>query len=327
MQKLKSNRKQPAKEEEMLPESVRQSTKKFLANVVVNFTGVLIGILGFVGIGWVAAGLATVSLGVVLGTQYYLTYRPPVQKRDQQLSTFFDDYLGKAGEEIESVAGDDIEVRCNVMRPTAGGVVGDDRLEISFTADRDEYRPDELELEFKPGQGCAGAVYRQGKQQIAVRERRGEWPDGFETTPRQDNANRPPPGDNRHPGVPTERRPCGGEPGSSLRDRLRVRGDRRARHPRGASDERDRDQEHTSLQPGDRVQRESWDTLMTKGERCRGMSRNDAKEREASDQSGFAIYTADRTDEERRETYGTDLKDPVNGRIKSVAGRLRSLFR
>ncbi|MEZ3144359.1 hypothetical protein [Halobaculum sp. MBLA0143] len=57
------------------------------------------------------------------------------------------------------------------------------------------------------------------------------------------------------------------------------------------------------------------------------MSRNDAKEREASDQSGFAIYTADRTDEERRETYGTDLKDPVNGRIKSVAGRLRSLFR
>lgn len=172
----------------MLPESVRQSTKKFLANVVVNFTGVLIGILGFVGIGWVAAGLATVSLGVVLGTQYYLTYRPPVQKRDQQLSTFFDDYLGKAGEEIESVAGDDIEVRCNVMRPTAGGVVGDDRLEISFTADRDEYRPDELELEFKPGQGCAGAVYRQGKQQIAVRERRGEWPDGFETTPRQDNA-------------------------------------------------------------------------------------------------------------------------------------------
>lgn len=74
------------------------------------------------------------------------------------------------------------------MRPASDSLLGDDHLTISFVTDPDEYRSDELQLQFSPGQGCVGTVYRRGRQHLAVREKQGEWPDGFETTPRQDNA-------------------------------------------------------------------------------------------------------------------------------------------
>lgn len=41
----------------------------------------------------------------------------------------------------------------------------------------------------------------------------------------------------------------------------------------------------------------------------------------------FVLYTAERTDEERKEAYGTELGSPVNERQPGVVGTLRALFR
>lgn len=41
---------------------------------------------------------------------------------------------------------------------------------------------------------------------------------------------------------------------------------------------------------------------------------------------GFVLYAVERTDEERREAYGTKLESPVNER-PGLIGTLRALFR
>lgn len=170
-----------------------QPTKQFLSNTALSYVGVFASIVISVFRVDVitvnrGAGLALVLLLVIGLAQYYNTYRPLLQYRDKQLSTFLEDYLSTVESEIEACAADEVSVRCNVMRPIPDGPLSDDRLTVSFVSEEDDYRPDELRLLFSPGQGCVGTVYRQGKQHLAVREERGEWPDGFETTPRQDNA-------------------------------------------------------------------------------------------------------------------------------------------
>lgn len=179
---------------DIMPEfDISQPSKQFLSNTVLSYVGILVSIvisvlqIDVITVGR-GVGLAVVLLLVVSLMQYYNTYRPRLQYRDKQLSTFLEDYLSTVESEVESCAADDVSVRCNVMRPKSKHLVGDDRLTVSFVTDTDEYRSDELQLRFSPGQGCAGTVYRQGKQHLAVREKRGEWSDGFETTPRQDNA-------------------------------------------------------------------------------------------------------------------------------------------
>jgi hypothetical protein len=173
--------------------NISQATKQFLSNTALSYIGVLVSVIISifqVEIIDVIHGtvLAIVLLLVIGVTQYYNTYRPLLQYRDKQLSTFLENYLSTVESEIEACAADSVSIRCNVMRPTSDSLLDDDYLTISFVTDADQYRSDELQLQFSSGQGCVGTVYSQGKQHLAVREERGEWPDGFETTARQDNA-------------------------------------------------------------------------------------------------------------------------------------------
>lgn len=132
-------------------------------------------------------GASLVGLVVVGTAEYKLTYEPLLQYRDRQLNTFLDDYLATVESDIESVAGDGVEVRANVMRPQSDGFLDDPELVVSFTSEEDDYRDGELDLQFECGQGCAGVVYESGEQMFAVRhEATGEWPDAFRTTGKQD---------------------------------------------------------------------------------------------------------------------------------------------
>lgn len=134
-----------------------------------------------------AGGIGVISIIVVSGVEYVLTYSPAVSYRDRQLSTFFSRYLELVEDDIEYAADGDVEVRANIMRLSSDGLIDDQKYRIAFYANEQEYDGEEFQLEFDIGQGCVGRVHQSGDQEFAISPRHEHgWEDGWGTSDRQD---------------------------------------------------------------------------------------------------------------------------------------------
>lgn len=165
--------------------------KRYVASVLRSWVGVLVAVLLAYVTSKVSAslavGLAVVSLLLVAVGEFFLTYQPLLKYKEKQLTTFFTNHLRMIENDIESIAAGDVTVRANIMRPTSDGWFGDPSLKIAYTHTEDEYTPEELKLEFEPGQGCVGNVYAEKEQKVSVSPDYVEaWDSGWNTTDRHD---------------------------------------------------------------------------------------------------------------------------------------------
>lgn len=83
-------------------------TRRFLASVVTTYISVVVAIIlayrnDVISLP-VALGIGVGGLLVAAGAERFLTYGPLLTYRDQQLSSFFNDYLGMIEDDIENRA-------------------------------------------------------------------------------------------------------------------------------------------------------------------------------------------------------------------------------
>lgn len=172
-------------------ERIDVQTRRFIASVVTTYIGVIVAIIlayrnDAISLR-MAFGIGVVGLLVAAGAERFLTYGPLLTYRDQQLSSFFNDYLGMIEEDIEDRAPSDVEVRTNIMRPSGGGLFSQPTYSIAYFHDESDYDPHEFDLEFAIGEGCVGNVHANRAQQIAISNEYVEnWDDSWNTTRIQD---------------------------------------------------------------------------------------------------------------------------------------------
>lgn len=166
---------------------VGQQTRRFLASIIATYISVLIAIYFAVSSGTVSgrSGLLLALIGLLAagGAERILTYGPLIQYRENQLSTFFGDYLRLVENDIEDLAANDVEVRANIMRPSKDRFFDDPTYEISFWHDRNDYACGEFGLEFEIGEGCVGKTHDREEQTFAISpDHVRSWGDAWETT-------------------------------------------------------------------------------------------------------------------------------------------------
>lgn len=121
--------------------------------------------------------------------KYSIIYSPTVRLREQQLSTFLREYLSLVEDDIEAHADGEVSVRANVMQPTpeSSGIYSEPKYAIAYYSEKDQYDPEEFDLEFDLSQGCVGHVYESKDQEFALSgDLVSGWEDGWSTTKRQD---------------------------------------------------------------------------------------------------------------------------------------------
>ena len=164
---------------------------RYVASVLISWVGVLVAVvLAYLtskislelGLGLAGASILLIALG-----EFFLTYQPLLRYKEKQLTTFFTNHLRMVENDIESVAAGDVTVRANIMRPTSDSWFDDPSFKIAYTHTEDEYEVEELELEFKSGQGCVGNVYEEKEQKVSISPGHVEaWDSGWNTTERHD---------------------------------------------------------------------------------------------------------------------------------------------
>ncbi|ERH13215.1 MAG: hypothetical protein J07HB67_02252 [halophilic archaeon J07HB67] len=136
-----------------------------------------------------AGGILVGTLLLISAEKYVTVYNPTIKLREQQLSTFFRDYLSLIENDIEAHADGEVSVRANVMQPTpkSSGLLSEPEYEITYYKERDQYDPEEFEFEFGPGEGCVGHVHESEDQEFALSpDLVSGWEDGWSTTKQQD---------------------------------------------------------------------------------------------------------------------------------------------
>lgn len=137
----------------------------------------------------VAVVIVIVTLSIIAVEKYVTIYSSAIKLREQQLSTFFREYLSLVENDIEAHADGEVSVRANVMRSTSDGfgILSDPEYGITYYKQEDQYDPEEFDLDFSPGQGCVGHVHESKDQEFALSgDLVSGWEDGWKTTKRQD---------------------------------------------------------------------------------------------------------------------------------------------
>lgn len=140
----------------------------------------------------------TVAILAATVAEYYVTYKPIIDFRERELSTFFKRYLSLVENQFESMIADDADIRANIMLRKSKGAIsvrgkefvrtfGDDFIRVEYVADEDDYDQEELDLEFEIGQGCCGRVLDENDQFISVSPAHTHaWDSSWGTTEQQD---------------------------------------------------------------------------------------------------------------------------------------------
>lgn len=175
----------------MIGGTLTHRRNRFTASVLISWVGVLVAITLAYLTSKISAGLGVVfavaSVLLIAVGEFFLTYQPLLKYKEKQLTTFLTNHLRMIEDDIESVAGEDVTVRANIMRPTSDGWFDEPSFKISYTHTEDEYEPEELEFEFEAGQGCVGNVYEEAEQKVAISPDHVEaWDAGWNTTERHD---------------------------------------------------------------------------------------------------------------------------------------------
>lgn len=128
---------------------------------------------------------------IVAIAEYSLTFKPVVDFRDRQLSTFFKQYLNMAEDTIRNVTPDNTPVRASVMllkkRRRWKFGAHNKYLSIDYQSEKSSYNETELEVEYEIGQGCPGRAIEKNAPQVQVSpDHEKSWDSGWGLTDHQD---------------------------------------------------------------------------------------------------------------------------------------------
>jgi hypothetical protein len=173
----------------------RETVVKFFASVLLDISGLFAaGYFAYLGsnikIENIFIVIVFVSVIYIL-LEFYLEFKPLIDKKEEILATFFDKYLESIGKEIEALSDDDVTVRTNIMKLSSSSLGGDQTLSIAYTTERDTYQGEgqegELGIEFEIGHGVCGSVVENNRPMVATSTSDAKtWRDPWATTETQD---------------------------------------------------------------------------------------------------------------------------------------------
>lgn len=140
---------------------------------------------------WVVFPVALVLLIGVFLAEYVLTFKPILNFRNRQLSTFLKRYLAMAEDSLNAETPDEVTLRTSIFllrNRKRWKFWRDNRiLSVDHVSDEADYTESELELEYEVGQGCPGRVIDRNKPFVAISPKHEtSWDSGWGTTDFQD---------------------------------------------------------------------------------------------------------------------------------------------
>lgn len=165
----------------LIPETVGIGVTAYFVSVTSDLSNYLI------------TGVAVLAFLAIIIAQYYWTFKPVLDFRDRQLSTFFAEYLKMAEDSIVDDFANDSDIRAYIMlvrNKKRWKLWKDTRvITIDHVADESDFQATELSAEYDVGQFCPGRVIEQNQPNVAISpEHESTWDEGWGTTDQQDEA-------------------------------------------------------------------------------------------------------------------------------------------